>query len=126
MRYPVKLFYSKEDKGYIAILPDLRGSSAFGETPEEALKEIKIVEKMWLKVAAKEGMEIPMPSTEKQYSGRILARTPKTLHKQLAEFAEDEGVSLNQLVIFLLSEAVKSPSYKNITKRKKSHGKAKK
>jgi len=120
MRYPVKLFYSEEDKGYIAIIPDLPGSSAFGETPEKALKEIKIVEKMWLEVAAKEGMEIPTPSTEKQYSGRILARTPKTLHKQLAELAEDEGVSLNQLVVFLLSEAVKSPSHNNIAKHKKA------
>jgi len=120
MRYPVKLFYSEEDKGYIAIIPDLPGSSAFGETPEKALKEIKIVEKMWLEVASKEGMKIPTPSTEKQYSGRILARTPKTLHKQLAELAEDEGVSLNQLVVFLLSEAVKSPSHSNIKKHKKA------
>lgn len=120
MRYPVKLFYSEEDKGYIAVIPDLPGSSAFGDTPEKALKKIKIVEKMWLEAAAKEGMNIPTPSTEKQYSGRILARTPKTLHKQLAELAEEEGVSLNQLLVFLLSEAVKNPSGAKIFKPKKA------
>jgi len=120
MRYPVKLFYSEEDKGYIAIIPDLPGTSAFGETPEKALKEIKIVEKMWIEVAAQEGMSIPTPSTEKQYSGRILARTPKTLHRQLAELAAEEGVSLNQLVVFLLSEAVKNPAGANVSKPKQA------
>jgi len=120
MRYPIKLFYSEEDKGYIAIIPDLPGASAFGDTEEEAIKEIKTVEKMWIKVATEEGMKIPTPSTQKQYSGRILARTPKTLHRQLVELAEEEGVSLNQLVVFLLSEAVKNPSGTNTSKTKKA------
>jgi predicted RNase H-like HicB family nuclease len=42
LKYAVEIFYSEEDEGYIAIAPELPGCSAFGETEEEALKEIKV------------------------------------------------------------------------------------
>jgi predicted RNase H-like HicB family nuclease len=37
--YPVTIFYSEEDGGYIAVAPDLKGCSAFGETPQEARRD---------------------------------------------------------------------------------------
>jgi hypothetical protein len=40
MRYLVEVFWSDEDEGYIAVVPDLPGCSAFGTTPEEAVREI--------------------------------------------------------------------------------------
>ena len=40
-RYAIEIFYNEEDEGYIAKAPELPGCSAFGETEEEALKEIK-------------------------------------------------------------------------------------
>jgi antitoxin HicB len=40
MRYLVELFWSEEDGGYIAVVPDLPGCSAFGATPEAAVHEI--------------------------------------------------------------------------------------
>lgn len=36
--YHINIFYSDEDKGYIADIPDLSYCSAFGETPIEALQ----------------------------------------------------------------------------------------
>ncbi len=39
--YPVQVFWSDEDEGYIAIVPDLPGCSAFGDTAEEAIQRIK-------------------------------------------------------------------------------------
>jgi len=42
VKYAIEIFYSEEDDGYIAIVLELPGCSAFGETPEEALKEVKI------------------------------------------------------------------------------------
>lgn len=108
MHYPIKIIYSQEDKGFIATIPDLKWCSAFGETEEEAIKEIKIVQKEWLRIAKKEGFPIPEPKTEDNYTGKITAKTPKTLHKQLAELASEEGISINQMVVLLLSEAVKN------------------
>ena len=37
--YHINIFYSEEDGGYIADIPDLDSCSAFGKTPKEALKE---------------------------------------------------------------------------------------
>ena len=60
--YHINIFYSAEDEGYIADIPDLKYCSAFGETPEEALKEVLIAKKTWLEVAIEKGKPIPMPN----------------------------------------------------------------
>ncbi|MDD5454983.1 MAG: type II toxin-antitoxin system HicB family antitoxin [Candidatus Ratteibacteria bacterium] len=60
-KYAIEIFYSKEDGGYIAIVPELQSCSAFGETEEKALKEIKIAMELWLETAEREGREIPQP-----------------------------------------------------------------
>ena len=49
--YHINIFYSEEDEGYIADIPDLRFCSAFGETPAEALAEVQKVKEAWLEVA---------------------------------------------------------------------------
>jgi predicted RNase H-like HicB family nuclease len=50
-KYAVEIFYSEEDEGYIAVAPELPGCSAFGETEEEALREIKVAIDLWLETA---------------------------------------------------------------------------
>ncbi len=60
-RYKIEIFYSEEDEGYIAVVPELPGCFAFGETEEEALKEVKIAIELWLETARKEGRDIPQP-----------------------------------------------------------------
>lgn len=52
--YHINIFFSEEDEGYITDIPDLKACSAFGETPEEALKEILIAKKAWLESARKQ------------------------------------------------------------------------
>jgi len=59
--YHINIFYSEEDEGYIADIPDLKFCSAFGETPEEALKQLHIAKAAWLEAALAEGRPIPPP-----------------------------------------------------------------
>lgn len=59
--YHINVFYSDDDGGYIADIPDLRFCSAFGATPEEAVREVTKAKKAWLSVAKKEGKPIPKP-----------------------------------------------------------------
>ncbi|GIK54770.1 MAG: type II toxin-antitoxin system HicB family antitoxin [Chloroflexi bacterium] len=59
--YFISIFYSEEDGGYIADIPDLRFCSAFGETPEEALREVQIAKEAWLETARTGGKPIPKP-----------------------------------------------------------------
>ena len=60
-KYTIEIFYSEEDKGYSAVVPELPGCSAFGAPEEEALKEVKIAMELWLETARKEGRKIPEP-----------------------------------------------------------------
>lgn len=59
--YHINVFYSEEDRGYIADIPDLEPCSAFGETPEEAFAEVLKAKALWLEVAREKGLPIPEP-----------------------------------------------------------------
>jgi predicted RNase H-like HicB family nuclease len=59
--YHINIFYSDEDQGYIADIPDLPHCSAFGATPEEALAEVLQAKSAWLEAARAEGKKIPDP-----------------------------------------------------------------
>jgi predicted RNase H-like HicB family nuclease len=59
--YHINIFYSEDDEGYIADIPDLEACSAFGKTPEEALAEVKVAKQAWLEAALGEGKPIPEP-----------------------------------------------------------------
>lgn len=52
-KYAIAIFYSEEDEGYIAVVPELPGCSAFGETEGAALEEVKIAMALWLETAKK-------------------------------------------------------------------------
>jgi predicted RNase H-like HicB family nuclease len=59
--YHINIFYSEEDGGYIADIPDLDSCSAFGQTPEQALSEVERAKTAWLEAAGREGKPIPAP-----------------------------------------------------------------
>ena len=59
--YHINIFYSEEDGGYIADIPDLKVCSAFGETPAEALVEVQLAKQAWLETARQENKPIPEP-----------------------------------------------------------------
>ncbi|MBS9391612.1 MAG: type II toxin-antitoxin system HicB family antitoxin [Nostocales cyanobacterium LE14-WE4] len=58
-QYHINIFYSKEDEGYIADIPDLKYCSGFGLTEEEALQEVLKAKAAWLEAAEIEGKPIP-------------------------------------------------------------------
>ncbi len=59
--YHINIFYSEEDGGYIADIPDLNACSAFGSTPDEALTEVERAKDAWLTAAREAGKPIPRP-----------------------------------------------------------------
>ena len=71
MRYPIEVFWSDEDEGYMAIAPDLPGASAWGKTEAEAINELHTVIDLWIKSARKVGNPVPKPSdrADVNYSG---------------------------------------------------------
>ena len=59
--YHINIFWSDEDGGYIADIPDLRACSAFGASPAEALAQVEIAKAAWLEAARADGKPIPVP-----------------------------------------------------------------
>lgn len=59
--YHINVFYSEEDQCYVADIPDLQYCSAFGETPEEALSEVRRAMKVWVEAAKEAGKPVPEP-----------------------------------------------------------------
>ena len=107
-RYPLEIFWSEEDKGFIAEARDLPGCSAWGATEANAAREAQRAIAAWLEAARSAGREIPKPSVTEpldRYSGKFIVRVPRTVHARLARKAKQEGVSLNQLVSSVLSQA---------------------
>jgi len=100
--YPVTV-YAAPEGGYVAEIEDLPGCITEGETLEEVFQRIEDTRRAWIEVQYESGAEIPLPRTEQRYSGRFLVRIPKGLHRQLAEEAKRQGVSLNQYIGTMLA-----------------------
>ena len=108
--YPLTIIPAEEG-GYVASFPDLPGVITQAETLEELLAMAEDAKRGWMEVTAELGRDIPSPgsggSTE-AYSGKFNLRVPRTLHRDLAKRAEQEGVSLNQWAVTLLAEGNKA------------------
>jgi predicted RNase H-like HicB family nuclease len=61
LHYHINLFYREEVGGWLADIPDFANCSAFGESPEEALREVQIAKAAWLESAEETGKPIPSP-----------------------------------------------------------------
>ena len=59
--YHVNVFFSDEDGGYIADIPDLEACSGFGTTRQEALAAVETAKEAWLAAACEAGRPVPEP-----------------------------------------------------------------
>lgn len=94
---------------YLARVAELSHCMIHGDTPEEAVSEIKEVMRDWIKSNIERGLKIPEPIPYKN-SGQISLRIPPSLHKVLSDRAMVEGVSLNQYMNTALAQAVGFPT----------------
>ena len=93
---------------------ELPGCMTEGDSDTEALKLLNDAMTEWFKAAIELGRDIPEPIETETCSGKFNLRVPKPLHRQLKIRARENGVSLNELCVFLLAEGVGS---KVISKR---------
>jgi predicted RNase H-like HicB family nuclease len=59
--YHINIFFSDEDEGYIADIPDLEACSAFGASAEAALAEVERAKSAWIAAAREAGRDVPEP-----------------------------------------------------------------
>ncbi len=110
VEYPftVRPLSGDEGGGYLIEFPDLLGCMSDGETVAEAVANGQDAKAAWLAAMRQAGRPIPEPGGDpaEAYSGKWQLRTPKSLHRSLAERARREGVSLNTLAVALLAEGL--------------------
>lgn len=102
LEYPFHVIASR-DGGYVVVYPDLPGCITQAETLDELTEMADEARQLWIESEYEDGHDIPLPSYPEEYSGKFVARLPRSLHRQLAEEAERQSVSLNQHVVALLS-----------------------
>ena len=104
--YRMEIVEDKEEGGYTLSHPDLRGCVTCGKTIEEGIRLLTDAKRCWLEAALESGIDIPEPSTTEEYSGQFKLRLPKSLHRLLAERSSQEGISMNQYCVYLLSKGL--------------------
>jgi antitoxin HicB len=106
--FTVRPLSVEDDGGYLIEFPDLPGCMSDGETVEDAIRNGEDAKRDWIAAMKEAGRPIPLPLAEPadSYSGKWQLRTPKSLHRRLAERAKQEGVSLNTLAVTLLAEGL--------------------
>jgi len=95
------------DGYWVAEHPELPGCIADGESAQGALASLDISRDLWIESRRASGLPVPEPGPsaqhDPQYSGRLLLRIARSLHRELAQEAEAEGVSLNNWIARILA-----------------------
>ncbi|MBQ3590635.1 MAG: toxin-antitoxin system HicB family antitoxin [Clostridia bacterium] len=102
--YRMEIIPDTAEGGYVVRFPELPGCLTCADTLEEAVQNAADCKKEWLNAAMEDGIDIPEPVSEDEYSGQFKLRIPKSLHKSLAEHSKAEGISMNQYCLYLLAK----------------------
>ena len=111
--YKLEIVPDMDEGGFVARYPELPGCITVGDTLEAVVKNVNDAKIEWITAALEDGNTIPEPSTYDDYSGQFKLRLPKSLHKLLADRSKEEGVSMNQYCVYLLSMNNASNLYKH-------------
>ncbi len=104
--FEIRPLAPEEGGGYLITFPDFADCVSDGETVEEAIANGRQALKETISALRLAGHAIPVASAAITASGKFVARVPKTVHAKLSSRARAEGVSLNTLVVSLLSEGL--------------------
>jgi predicted HicB family RNase H-like nuclease len=105
LNYPIEIIQIPESEGggFSASVPLLGRLACVGdgETVQEAIEDLTRVKERVLKELLQNGENIPVPEDEDDasYSGRILLRLPRELHKRISKKAEGRGESINRYIV---------------------------
>ena len=84
--YRVEVVEDKEEGGYALHCPELSGCMTCADTIEQGFRMIEDAKREWFMAC--------------------LERLPKSLHRLLAQRSDEEGVSMNQYCVYLLSKGI--------------------
>jgi len=101
-----RLVLPDTDGTFSAEIVEFPGCIAVGGTAAEALSNLDEVAADWIAAELEQGHEIPEPMDTAGFSGKLVLRMSKGLHRRAALAAEREGVSLNSFIVTCVAETV--------------------
>jgi antitoxin HicB len=102
-----RAIFPEEDGSYRGEILEFPGCISVGDTAAEALTSLEEIAESWLLSAIENRRPIPQPiDAPDGFSGKLMLRLPRTLHKKAAWTAERDGVSLNQFINACVAERV--------------------
>jgi predicted RNase H-like HicB family nuclease len=105
--YRLEIIPDTEEGGYGARYPELPGCITCADTLEGVVAMAEDAKRAWLEAAIEEGIEIAEPGEDAElleYSGQFKLRMPRSLHRSLSVHAKQEGISMNQYCLYLLTK----------------------
>ena len=108
LNYIIEVVEDKEEGGYAISCPELTGCVTCAEDIQQGIKMIEDAKKCWFTACIEDNIPIPEPARAEGYNGLFNLRIPKSLHKTLSECSLQEGVSLNQYCLYLLSRGAEA------------------
>lgn len=105
--YRMEIIPDVEEGGFTAWYPDLPGCLTCADTMEGVIANAQDAKRAWLAAALEDGVAIAEPSQENatgQFSGQFKLRLPRSLHRSLSLHARQEGISMNQYCLYLLTK----------------------
>ena len=106
LSYRVEVVEDKEEGGFALRCPELNGCVTAAPTVEEGFRLLEDAKRAWFTACIEEGIPIPEPARTEDYSGQFKLRLPKSLHRLLVQRSGEEGVSMNQYCVYLLSKGI--------------------
>ena len=104
--YRVEVVEDTEEGGFALRCPELPGCITCADSIEEGFRMMEDAKRAWFEACMEDGIPIPEPARLEDYSGQFKLRLPRSLHRNLARRAAEEGVSMNQYCVYLLSRGV--------------------
>jgi antitoxin HicB len=107
LRQPyARIVVPEADRTFRGEILEFPGCIATGDTPAETLSALDEIASAWLEGALERNQPIPEPIENTEFSGRLVLRLPKSLHKKAKMLAERDGTSLNQFIVMSVAEHV--------------------
>lgn len=96
--YTYRVIWSQDDQEHIGLCAEFTSLSYLDNTPDKALKGIIALVQDVITDMQQNNENIPIPLSQKEYSGKIMVRIPPEQHRDITIKAIEQGVSLNRYI----------------------------
>jgi len=106
-----RVLIPEEDGTFSSEILEFPGCFAQGKTADEAFGNLEKAAKVWIEASLAQGLNIPSPAINHNYSGKIALRIPRSLHKRASQMAARDATSLNQFLVAAIASRVGAEEY---------------